>query len=154
MNKTGGCQCGSIKYELTGPAKMLYICHCTDCQKQSSSAFGLSLRMDADDIAFIQGENRLKTWETHAEDGSIKRCTFCPDCGTRIIHGSDNPNELVSIKAGSLDDTSWLNPIAHIWLKSAQPWVAIERDRYSCFEGEPDDDDALRKLWQSQNPAN
>ena len=154
MNKNGGCQCGSIKYELTGPAKMLYICHCTDCQKQSSSAFGMSLRMDADDIAFIQGEDRLKTWETHAEDGSIKRCTFCPDCGTRIIHGSDNPDEAVSIKAGSLDDTSWLNPIAHIWLKSAQPWVVIDRDRHSCFEREPDDDGALKKLWQSQNPAN
>lgn len=154
MTITGGCQCGSIKYELTGTPKMLYICHCKDCQKQSSSAFGMSLRMDPHDIAFLQGENRLKTWDTRGEDGAIKRCAFCPDCGTRIIHGSDDPDEEISIKAGSLDDTSWLDPVAHIWLQSAQPWVSIDRDHYRCFEREPEDEQALRKQWQSRNPMN
>jgi hypothetical protein len=54
------------------------------------------------------------------------------------MHGSDNPDENVSIKAGALDDTSGLQPDAHIWLRSAQPWVSIDRERYACFEAEPD----------------
>ena len=41
--KTGGCQCGSIRYRIKQEANMLYACHCRDCQKQSGSAFGLSL---------------------------------------------------------------------------------------------------------------
>lgn len=114
----------------------------------------MSLRMNPHDITFTQGEDRLKTWDTRGEDGAIKRCAFCPDCGTRIIHGSDNPDKVISIKAGSLDDTSWLDPVAHIWLQSAQPWIAIDRDRYLCFDREPEDESALSNQWQSQKPTN
>jgi len=51
----GGCQCGKIRYRLTAEPQMLYICHCSDCQKQSASAFGMSLRMRPGDIEFVQG---------------------------------------------------------------------------------------------------
>jgi hypothetical protein len=30
------------------------------------------------------------------------------------------------IKAGTLDDKSWLKPNMHLWTNSAQPWVRIE----------------------------
>ena len=147
----GGCQCGAIRYRLTGPSKMLYACHCSDCQKQSASAFGLSLIMDPGEIEFTRGEERLKTWDTRGDDGVIKRCAFCPECGTRIYHGTDDPRQSVSIKAGSLDDTSWLRPVAHIWLRSAQPWVEIDAARVRCFDGEPEQVDQLRELWREQN---
>jgi hypothetical protein len=147
---TGGCQCGSIRYELVGPPQMLYVCHCTDCQQQSSSAFGMSLRMNLHEIDFSQSEKPLQTWDTRGEDGVTKRCAFCPDCGTRIMHSSDDPDEAVSIKAGSLDDTSWLQPVAHIWLRSAQPWIQVDRNLYRCFDEEPDNEDELRQLWQAQ----
>jgi hypothetical protein len=152
--KTGGCQCGSIRYELVGTPQMLYACHCTDCQRQSSSAFGMSLRMNPREIDFSKSKQQLQTWDTRGEDGSIKRCAFCPDCGTRIMHSSDDPDETVSIKAGSLDDTSQLQPVAHIWLRSAQPWVQIDRERYQCFTEEPDNEAALRVQWEKQNPDN
>jgi hypothetical protein len=135
----GGCQCGKVRYRLTAEPLMLYICHCSDCQKQSASAFGMSLRMQPGDIEFVQGLDALQSWDTRGENGRITRCHFCPNCGTRIMHGSDDADETVSIKAGSLDDTSGLHPRAHIWLKSAQPWVAIEREQYACFDAEPDD---------------
>ena len=149
--RTGGCQCGSIRYKLVGTPQMLYVCHCTDCQQQSSSAFGMSLLMSPGDVDFTPGKKRLQTWDTHAEDGVIKRCAFCPDCGTRIMHSSDDPDEAVSIKAGSLDDTGWLRPVAHIWLSSAQPWVQVDRNQYRCFDMEPENEDELRQLWQDQN---
>jgi len=66
------------------------------------------------------------------------------------MHGSDDPDDPVSIKAGSLDDTGELRPIAHIWLKSAQPWLTIERERYPCFDKEPDNEATLSDLWQQQ----
>ncbi|MCP4472946.1 MAG: GFA family protein [Gammaproteobacteria bacterium] len=135
----GGCQCGKIRYRLTAEPGILYVCHCSDCQKQSASAFGMSLRMRPRDIEFVEGLEAMQSWDTHGEDGRIKRCHFCPNCGTRVMHGSDDPDETVSIKAGSLDDTSGLRPRAHIWLKSAQPWVAIAYGQYACFDAEPDD---------------
>ena len=146
--RTGGCQCGAIRYRLNGEAKMLYACHCTDCQKQSASAFGMSLIMDAADVELLQGQDQLGFWDTRGEDGSLKRCAFCPDCGTRIYHGGDDTR--VSIKGGSLDDTAWLRPVAQIWLQSAQPWVEIDRARFACFEREPDDETDLERRWTRQ----
>ncbi len=148
---TGGCQCGTVRYELTGEPQMLYVCHCLDCQKQSSSAFGMSLRVDPEDIKFESGEDSLKIWITRGEDGGIKKCAFCRNCGTRIFHGSENQEETVSIKAGSLDDTRWLKPIAHIWLRSSQPWLSINHDQTHCFEKEPDDEDELARQWKLQS---
>lgn len=99
----------------------------------------MSLRVRPRDIEFLQGRETMQSWDTRGKDNRIKRCHFCPNCGTRIMHGSDDANEIVSIKAGTLDDTNGLHPGAHIWLKSAQPWVAIDRDKYVCFDAEPDD---------------
>ncbi len=147
---TGGCQCGAIRYRVAGEPKMLYVCHCTDCQKQSASAFGMSLRIDPAELEFTAGRERLQTWSTRGDDGNVKRCAFCPDCGTRIFHGDEDPAATISIKAGSLDDTRELVPVAHIWLGSAQPWVEIDRERFRCFDGEPDDEAALERLWRAR----
>jgi len=139
----GGCQCGKIRYRLTGKPLMLYACHCSDCQKQSGSAFGMSLIMPPQQVEFTRGAASLRSWDTPGDDGLIKRCYFCPDCGTRVMHGSDDPSQNVSIKAGSLDDTRGLQPTAQIWLQSAQPWVSVDRSQCACFDTEPDDSTLL-----------
>jgi hypothetical protein len=141
----GGCQCGKIRYRLTGEPLTLYACHCSGCQKQSGSAFGMSLVMPPGQVEIIQGAESLRSWDTPDGDSRIKRCYYCPDCGTRIMHGSDDTRQNVSIKAGSLDDTRELHPSAHIWLQSAQSWVSVDRSKYACFDAEPDDRAQLGK---------
>jgi hypothetical protein len=56
------------------------------------------------------------------DSGRIKSCAFCPSCGTRIYHRIDAG---ISVKAGTLDDTSSLRPAAHYWTRRKQPWVTI-----------------------------
>ncbi len=36
----------------------------------------------------------------------------------------------MTIRAGSLDDTSWLRPAAHFFMRSAQPWETIAGECY------------------------
>ena len=105
----------------------------------------MSLIMKSQHVEFVEGAESMRSWDTPGEDGHIKRCHFCPNCGTRIMHGSDSPGQSVSIKAGSLDDTGELQPSAHIWLQSAQPWLAIDREQYLCFETEPEDKTVLAR---------
>src|SRR5262245_58313341 len=119
----GGCQCASLRYQVEGEALTLAACHCTECQRQSGSAFGMSLLIRSKDLRLLTGETRA--FSVLCDSGRTKSCVFCPGCGTRIYH--QVVDDVLSIKAGTLDDTSWLNPAAHYWTKRKQPWIVIPR---------------------------
>lgn len=67
----------------------------------------------------------VKTFASVAESGRGKLGAFCPDCGTRIYHTAEMRPGTVSVKPGTLDDTSWLKPEMHVWTRRRQPWVTI-----------------------------
>lgn len=119
---TGGCQCGAVRYSLKAAPVVFYLCHCTECQKQSSSAFGESVRVRAADVS-VSGTAALYT--TVADSGNGKYCEFCPSCGTRLFHGRKPGAEIFNIKGGTLDDAKWLRPAGHIWTRSKQAFYAI-----------------------------
>jgi hypothetical protein len=128
LRYTGGCQCGRVRYAVQGTIHRLNVCHCTDCQRQSGSAFGMSLVVAPD--AFRLTAGRLKTFEVRAASGRIKTCAFCADCGVRIYNRT---SALYSIKAGTLDDTSRLEPDGHYWTKRKQAWTVLPND-VPCYE--------------------
>lgn len=143
---TGGCQCGAVRYTLSGPPVVFYICHCTECQKQSSSGFGESFRVRQADLN-VTGE--LAAFERGSDSGSTVTCEFCPKCGSRLFHRRPGHGENLNIKAGTLDDTSWLGPAGHMWIRSKQPWVHIGPDELT-YERQPADKDAeLIARWQT-----
>jgi hypothetical protein len=117
----GGCQCGSVRYRIDGGVLGLAVCHCTECQRQSGSAFGMSLAVRSDAFRLASGE--LAAFAVTCDSGRTKQCAFCPRCGTRIHHRVGDA--VLSLKPGTLDDTSWLAPGAHYWTKRRQPWVVI-----------------------------
>ena len=142
----GGCQCGAIRYRMLRAPVALYACHCKDCQKQSSSAFGMSMWVERDAIEFRGAEPRV--YHTRGGSGRPKHCAFCGECGARLYHAGDGERAPLSVKAGSLDDTSVLSPTCHLWTKSAQPWTAPVRESTVCYEAEPESDEALRAQWR------
>ena len=124
----GGCQCGSVRHSIEGEVRALNVCHCHDCQRQSGSAFGMSLIIEPD--AFKLDSGKLKTFQTTADSGRDKTCAFCPDCGVRIYNAT---RALMAVKAGTLDDRSWLTPDAHFWTRSKQSWTPLPTDT-PCFD--------------------
>ncbi|MCB1382782.1 MAG: GFA family protein [Notoacmeibacter sp.] len=133
----GGCQCGQLRYALKAKPVAFLVCHCTNCQRHTSSAFGESLFADRGDVEF---SGRLASHEWTADSGNRREGLFCPDCGTRLWHGSAG-RTLGNIKAGTLDDPSWLVPAAHIWTRSKQPFLAIPADALT-YETQPTDGNA------------
>lgn len=79
--------------------------------------------------AFKLNKGVLKELVTIADSGREKTCTFCPECGVRIYNRT---SALMSVKAGTLDDTSWLTPDAHYWTKRQHPWVELP-ENIPCF---------------------
>ncbi len=142
---SGGCQCGQVRYRLEGAPVTFYLCHCTECQKQSSSAFGESLRVNAADVHV---EGRVKSFSRATRSGGRFLCEFCANCGTRLFHGRDEPGGRFNIKAGTLDDTAWLVPAGHIWTRSRQAFIAIGADELNYPEDPPDRLAALVSHWR------
>ncbi|NKB98068.1 MAG: aldehyde-activating protein [Pseudomonadales bacterium] len=124
----GRCQCGHIRYRLEEPVHRLNVCHCLDCQRQSGSAFGMSLVIQPDSFCLTSGT--LKFFELRAASGRDKQCAFCPECAVRIYNAT---SALMSIKAGTLDEPYALDPDAHYWVKRKLPWVPLP-DGTPCFE--------------------
>jgi hypothetical protein len=78
-----------------------------------------------------------KEWRRRADSGNEVSCYFCPVCGSRIYHGSSQKPDYWHLKAGTLDDTSWLEPVAQAWTSSAQPWLRLANEMAS-FSGQPE----------------
>jgi hypothetical protein len=110
-----------VRYRLVDDPIALAVCHCNECQRQSGSAFGLSLAIAEHGFELLSGV--LKSFTVTCDSGRPKTCAFCPECGVRIYH--QGPNRELSIKAGTLDDRSDLRPDAHYWISRRQPWVSI-----------------------------
>lgn len=133
-SREGGCQCGALRYEFSGQPIVVVACHCLDCQRQSGSAFGLSMVVRRD--AFRWHSGNPATFLTKADSGIPKKCVFCPACGTRIYNALDSMPDTFNLKPGTLDDTSWFEVSFHVWTKRKQPWLVIP-DGCRTFDANP-----------------
>ncbi len=126
----GGCQCGALRYQIVSPPLMIYACHCANCQRIAGSAFGLATTIAEDSLQFTSGTPQVVKWQSDA--GNQRYGCFCGDCGCRIAHGQTPSNGILSLRAGTFDDTSWVKPAGHIWIRSAQPWFKFGDDDVLC----------------------
>jgi hypothetical protein len=142
----GGCLCGLMRYRVSDEPLTLYVCHCTDCQRRTGSAFALSMVVLKSALELLQGDPRTYTVTS---SGVQRRGKFCADCSTRLWGEPLKFPQVVVVQPGTLDDTTWLRPIGHIWTRSKQPWVSIPNDTLN-FEGQPDDPMIMVKAWQDR----
>ena len=122
----GSCQCGALRYEINAAPMGIYCCHCTNCQKITGSAFVLSAAVPEPAFAFTHGKPGKTEWRSDA--GNSRYGHYCRDCGCRIAHGQTPSIGVLSVRAGTFDDTSWIAPAGHIWTRSAQPWIRFHED--------------------------
>lgn len=143
---TGGCLCGAIRYEIAGFPLLLYTCSCTDCQSRSGSAFAVNMPVKASDFRVVRGQP--KAWRHVSPSGVNVASWFCGDCGGPIYGERDGRPESVTARAGTLDDTSWVVPVAHFFMRSAQSW-AVKADGAVCFATAPENFRELAQAWQA-----
>ena len=82
--QSGGCQCGAVRYEISGPPVVVYACHCTECQRQSGSAFAMAAVIPQEHFRITKGSPKMFARKTGP--AKTMECWFCPDCGTRLYH--------------------------------------------------------------------
>ena len=122
MKIDGGCHCGQIKFRAEVDTNHVLICHCTDCQTLSGSAYRTVA--PAKEGTFEITSGNLKMYEKTAEDGSIRIQSFCPDCGTPIYSSPPQGTPgFFGIRVGAVKQRDQLAPKNQIWTRSSQTWT-------------------------------
>jgi len=122
MDIDGGCLCGAVRFEAEANPRQVVICHCTDCQTHSGSAFRAVVGVRADSVR-MKGE--LKIFEKRADSGAIRRLAFCPECGTPIYGGpAKGEDGLLNFRVGAVRQRDELRPVAQVWCRSSQEWLS------------------------------
>jgi hypothetical protein len=123
-----------VRYEAPAAPLALYVCHCTECRKQSASAFGISFTVPRSQFRLVGGEPSF--WSRRTASGHTLECAFCAACGSRLWHQSSGHPQALNIKGGSLDEPVDLRAAIHIWTASKLPGVVIPPGA-QAFPGEP-----------------
>ena len=133
--QSGGCQCGAVRFAVPKAPLVLYVCHCVECRKQSSSAFGISFTVARSALRGLKGTPTW--WSRPTASKHTLDCAFCPACGSRLWHEGIGGTDAISVKGGSLDDLPDLRSACHIWTTRKLPGVVIPEGARQ-FPGEPD----------------
>ena len=135
MNVTGSCHCGEISYEAVVDPEKVGICHCSDCQSFSASAFHVVAMVAGATFRFTRGEPRI--YMKTAESGNRRRLAFCATCSSSIYscEDSDTP-QFYNIRTGTLHQRQEIVPRFECWRGSALGWVEAGSDR-KLFDKNP-----------------
>lgn len=123
MKVDGACACGAIKLEAEADPDKVQICHCTDCQTATGTAFRVSMPVAG---ATLKVTGKPATYvKTTAESGRPRIHAFCGACGSPVY--STTPGEGVQptymLRVGTLRQRDQLTPRRQFWWRSARPWI-------------------------------
>lgn len=122
MKVEGICHCGNIRYEAEIDPADVVICHCTDCQTLSGSAFRNVVATRAGTFKLLSGTP--KAYVKVGDSGNAREQTFCPDCGTPIYSAPAGEGiKVVGLRVGALRQRDQLVPRDQFWFRSSLPWL-------------------------------
>jgi hypothetical protein len=121
MRLDGRCHCGYLSFEAENDPQNVSICHCTDCQTGTGSAFRVSVRTPGKSFKMLSGEP-TRYVKTTAETGNPRVQAFCPKCGTPIYSTSPGGNpDSYMVRVGTLNQRDQLTAKQQNWFRSARP---------------------------------
>jgi len=123
MKIDGRCHCGHITYEAEIDPEKIVICHCSDCQTLSGSAFRTVALSCENGFKLLSGEPKI--YVKTGESGTKRVQSFCPECGTPIYSSTvgDGP-KVYGVRVGTARQRDQLVPKTQLWCRSSQRWLA------------------------------
>ncbi len=106
----------------------------------------MSLVLPADAVEIVSG-TPTRT-ERALANGARNISWVCLGCHSRLWTQRDGAATL-NLRAGTLDDTSGLRPVAQFWTSSAQPW-AVLRENVLSYAEQPSDFGPLLAAWRER----
>jgi hypothetical protein len=120
MKVQGGCHCGALAFEAEIDPAKVSVCHCTDCQVLTGTAFSAFVPVPKE--AFRM-KGVPKIYVKTAESGSRRAQAFCGTCGTRIYAAAEFDPPAYNVRVGTIVERAQLAPKGQFWCRSAMPWL-------------------------------
>ena len=136
MTRIARCCCVSLRAEVTGEPWIVAICHCTECQRRTGSAFGVSAHFPKGQVR-IEGPS--KVYVRAGDSGRKVEFHFCPDCGTSVFWYAEVRPDHIGIASGTFADPLMPWPTVSNWETTRHPWVAFDHpvDRFTDQSSTP-----------------
>jgi hypothetical protein len=113
--ETGGCQCGAVRFRVTGELGRPSVCHCRMCQKAFGAPYGALVSVRIDDLVWTRGERRRFASSNKVERG------FCGDCGTPLTF--EWSPKFIDLAIAAFDDPAPIRPVVQMARGAAVPWA-------------------------------
>lgn len=137
---TGKCLCGAVTYSVKAEPLVTINCHCEDCRRSTGAVFGTNVMVPEDSVE-INGT--LSRYEHTADSGNIMTKMFCPACGSLVAGTSSGRHNVLSLRAGTIDDLDKIDPAVNVFLDSRVPTTLVN-DELTCWPRMPSN-----KPWEN-----
>ena len=122
MKVDGQCHCGQIRYEAEIDPDNVSVCHCTDCQTLTGTAYRVSAPAPAASLRFLAGTP--KVYIKTAESGNKRAQAFCSNCGAPIYSADAQEPQVFFLRVGTMSQRAVLPAKRQIWCRSALSWAS------------------------------
>ncbi len=120
MKIDGRCYCGAITFTSEIDPNAVQVCHCTDCQMFTGTAFRISVAAKVADTKFT---GTPKTFIKVADSGRRRQNAFCGDCSAQLFSCDEVNPQSYNLRVGVITQRNELRPLRQIWTHSKLPWL-------------------------------
>ncbi len=121
---TGGCLCGSVRFEVSEPPLYAAYCHCTRCQRRTGTAWSCSARVVPGSLRILAGEELVRCW---APPDGFWKC-FCSSCGGQLWSRDPDDPQILSVRMGAFDGDPGVRGSYRHFVAYAAEWEPIPDD--------------------------
>lgn len=122
---SGKCLCGNVSYQCHSEPKAIFNCHCEDCRRATGSVFGTNLFVPEAEVE-ISGE--VSSYSHISDSGSTMTKRFCSNCGSLLFGSNSAKPNVVSIRAGTVDQLALIKPQINLFMDKKVPSTSIDEN--------------------------
>ena len=119
MSHMGGCQCGAVRFAVTGEPKFSARCHCKSCRSATGAEFSTWVGWRDDQVKWTAGKPRQ-----YESSPGVTR-SFCPQCGTPLSYSGEKWPGETHLLIGLFDEPQDFPPHGDAFKDEALPWVPV-----------------------------
>jgi hypothetical protein len=118
--RTATCSCGQLSAVCTGEPRSVSLCHCSECQRRTGSAFGIAVFFGRENV---KTAGQFQTFTRASDSGHAVTFHFCPNCGASVFWEPSRKKDEIAVAYGAFADQDFPPPSKEVYVELRHPWV-------------------------------